>query len=97
MRQILICDVLTMARILCAYPRRKQARIARQMIAEVKQADAHRRKFLRAHPLWGDGSIAARALAMDQQMEPDTVSAEYLATLATAAFVLRRSMIGTSD
>jgi hypothetical protein len=63
------------------------------MIAEVKQADAYRRTFLRAHPLWGDGSIAARALAMGPQVEPDTVTADYLATLATAAIVLRTSMV----
>ena len=93
MREVLICDVLAMARVLCAYPRCERAGIARRIVKEVNQADDHRRRFLRAHPTWGDGSITARALAMDKGMEPDAITGDYLASLVIAAVVLRQSLI----
>ncbi|OYU39209.1 MAG: hypothetical protein CFE33_12435 [Pseudorhodobacter sp. PARRP1] len=52
------------------------------------QADAaHRyaKRFGRAHPLWGNGSLMARALAETGCRHPQTHSAQFLSALAMVA------------
>ncbi|GAA6207812.1 hypothetical protein NBRC116601_11050 [Cognatishimia sp. WU-CL00825] len=52
---------MTMARALMAVRTENPARLCQKWCAEAEAADKYRKKFQRAHPRWGNGSLMARA------------------------------------
>ncbi|MGH1465760.1 MAG: hypothetical protein ACRBBQ_10415 [Cognatishimia sp.] len=61
MRIVLIGDVLAMARALMVENAEIQPRLCQKWCAEAEAADKYRKKFAREHPMWGNGSLMARA------------------------------------
>lgn len=63
MRPVLPGDVSAAARALLAAAPVARAALARRMVAEAEAADCYRRRFRKAHPDWGNGTLRAAALA----------------------------------
>lgn len=97
MRPVLICDVLALARLLHARPKRTRRFVARRVIKDVEAADRYRLLFQKSHPLWGDGTISARALMMERHPEPCWDCPDYLGAIALAASALQSALQRRSD
>lgn len=61
MRAVLVGDVWAAARALRALPGPARARACRLLLQEADAAHRYHRRFGRAHPRWGTGSLMARA------------------------------------
>lgn len=60
MRPVLPSDVEAAARALRPLPEAVRAAWLRRILAQTQAADAYRKRFGRAHALWGDGSLSGR-------------------------------------
>lgn len=63
MRKCLLGDVIEAAALVAAHPADQQTRLANQLITQADFAHRYAKRFGRAHPAWGNGSLMARALA----------------------------------
>ncbi len=81
MRQVLHGDVVAAARVLLAERPEARAGAFARLLAEADLADRWRRATGRAHPLHGDGSLMAAALAHRPRPEPFLSEADYLECL----------------
>lgn len=61
MRSVVHADLVAAARVLLARPEIDRLRTMTQLIDEAHAADAYRKRFGRAHMLWGDGSLQSAA------------------------------------
>ncbi|MDO6485264.1 DUF7742 family protein [Shimia thalassica] len=77
MRRVMHGDVVSVARVLltCAAPLRPQ--MCRRMIEQSHAAHRFFKRFGRAHPLWGDGSLMALAHRQKMRPEPGFANSEY--------------------
>ncbi|TCO70903.1 hypothetical protein [Rhodovulum euryhalinum] len=82
MRPVLHGDVVAAARAL--YVRSPEERLAAMalMLARADAADAYRKRFHRAHPEWGNGSLMALACRQDLPPEPPLDDPDYCRCLA---------------
>lgn len=62
MRRVLIGDVMAAARAILSAPPGARAALADRLLAEAHAAHCYFKRYGRAHPHWGDGSLMARAL-----------------------------------
>lgn len=86
MRPILIDDLLIAARAVAALAApERPARLA-QWLCEAHWADLYRKRLARVHPLWGNGSLMARALreAGARGLRPDRAEIDTLAEVIAA-------------
>lgn len=96
MRPVLPGDVSAAARALLAVTPGARAALAERMVTEADAADSYRRRFHRAHPDWGNGTLRAAALARPVRAEPrfddsDHLDCQFLVIEALLARGLRSS------
>lgn len=82
MRPVLHGDAVAAARVLYALPEGERARAMRVMLARAEAADAFRKRFGRAHPRWGSGSLMSVAQRGDLPAEPALDDCDYARCLA---------------
>ncbi|GEM_PF-440440 len=70
MRPVLHGDIVTAARVLLPLPHPKRREIMQQMLEQASFADLHFKRLRRGHPVWGNGSLMAAAMARDMAPEP---------------------------
>lgn len=83
MRPALHGDAVAAARVLVTVPETARAGTLAQMLARADAADAYRKRFGRAHPQWGSGtlmSLAQRGAVL--RPEPDLGQSAYCRCLA---------------
>lgn len=95
MRPVLPGDVSAAARALLAVPPAERLDLARRLLLEADAADRYRRRFRRAHALWGNGTLRAAALARRLAPEPcgddpDHLECQFLLIEALLARALAR-------
>lgn len=81
MRQVLLGDVTAAARALLTAPPGDRARLIRLWLDQAHMAHACHKRTGRPHPLWGNGSLMARALAAGARAEPLPSDTDYLHAL----------------
>ncbi|MDF0600932.1 hypothetical protein P1J78_09330 [Psychromarinibacter sp. C21-152] len=82
MRPVMHGDVVAAARVLVALPAGARAGRLDRLIRAAGWADRFRRRYRRAHPYWGDGSLMAVALTEDPPPEPRLSDPEYCKCLS---------------
>ncbi len=70
MRKVLVCDLTAAAQILALRPALERAALLDSLLDQAHAADLYARRFGRLHPVWGNGSLMARALAERPQSNP---------------------------
>ena len=89
MRRVLLCDAVSVARVLLALAPDLRPLALRRIWAEAGAAEAYRRRTGRMHPIWGDGSLSAAALRRPAVQEPRLDDTEYLDCLIAVLTRLR--------
>ena len=87
MRPVLEADLWLAARAARLVPHAERAGSVRLWIAQADAADRYRKRMGRAHPQWGNGSLAAR-LAREPLGEERARDPAFLGALAEVARVL---------
>lgn len=83
MRTITHGDVTAAARAVRPLPPAARRRAVRSLLAKADAADRFRKRFGRAHPVWGNGSLMAAALGAEPgRGEPFLSEADYLEAVA---------------
>lgn len=82
MRPVLHGDVTAAARALMPLSEKARPAALRGMLARAGAADAFRKRFGRAHPDWGNGSLMAVALRGVRGPEPFLDTPDYCRCLA---------------
>ncbi|MCI2398641.1 hypothetical protein [Aliiroseovarius subalbicans] len=82
MRPVLPGDVAAAGCALLHAKTAARAGLMRRMLAEAEAADSYRRKTGCAHPVWGNGSLMAVAMARPRAREPFLDDPEYCACMA---------------
>ncbi len=88
MRRCLIGDLIESAAIVAAYLPDERPVVARALIAQADAAHRYTKKLAKAHPIWGNGSLMASALAQVSAQRFDLNSESALAALAVVAACL---------
>jgi serine O-acetyltransferase len=81
MRLVLMGDAIAAARVLLACQEADWPGCIARMLKHATLADRYRRRFGRAHPLWGDGSLMAVAGTQLRAREPFLTDQRYLRAL----------------
>ncbi|MCO0612009.1 hypothetical protein M8756_01710 [Lutimaribacter sp. EGI FJ00015] len=81
MRRITHGDVTTAARALIRHGPDQRGRVLATLLDRTRAADLYRRRFGRAHPQWGDGTLAAAACRGGFPDEPGLHVPDYLECL----------------
>jgi hypothetical protein len=74
--------VVTAARALLSVPADRRAALLSALLWDAAIADRHRRRTGRSHPVYGDGSLMATALARGCVREPGLQERDYCLCLA---------------
>lgn len=82
MRPILHGDAVAAALALSTLPKPARSGAMAEMLARAGAADAYRKRFGRAHPRWGDGSLMALARQHPLPPEPTLDEVGYCLCLA---------------
>ncbi|SIO11146.1 hypothetical protein SAMN05444722_0459 [Rhodovulum sp. ES.010] len=82
MRPVLHGDAVCAARALHARPPAERPFALARLMARAEAADAYRKRFGRAHPAWGNGSLMALAAREDLPPEPPLDDPDYCRCLA---------------
>lgn len=77
MRPLLHGDLTSAARHLLRLPAAERPAVCAQLIAQADAADRYRKRFGRAHPRWGNGTLMAAARTVSLPAEPPLHHAEY--------------------
>lgn len=91
MRRVLLGDLMAGARCLASAAPADQPHLARRLIAEADAAHRYMKRYGRAHPHWGIGSVESRANGMvpiAQRAGIDLGDGRILAALALLAGAL---------
>ena len=106
MRPVLIGDIIAAARVLIVVPRDDWDHTVAQLLGQARTADRYRRRFGRAHPAWGNGSVMAAASTWPRGRERFLSDATYLDALRAVidglrgeklSFVSRRADLYSGD
>lgn len=96
MRAVTHGDVVAAARAIRRMPRAARLGAVMGMLEKAHVADRFRKRFGRAHPLWGNGSLMAVALQSHcEQAEPfpsDSCQLDAMATVIEAILAWRRRL-----
>ena len=82
MRPVMHGDLTALARHLLILPPPRRPAACARLMAQADAADRYRKRFGRAHPAWGNGTLMARALATAPPPEPRLQDPDYAACLA---------------
>lgn len=82
MREITHGDICAAARVLLARPKHQWRAVMQQMLYEAHCADCCRKRFGRAHPRLGNGTLMSVALARGPVAGPVASDEAYLGALA---------------
>jgi len=82
MLTVLIGDVMATARVLRAVDAKAAPQLLDRMLAEAHAAHLYRKRTGRAHPVWGNGSLMARAGAFGPGFDLPMSDARHLACMA---------------
>jgi hypothetical protein len=95
MRRLYWSDLEAACAALLALPAEARTEGASALLAEAHAADRYARRFGRAHPRWGDGSLMAAARARTRAPAPPPASPELQEALAAllAALASRRMAV----
>lgn len=96
MRTILIGDVVAAARAMLAIKPDARAALMESLMTEAHAAHLYYKCKNRPHPIWGNGSLMARANLCPQVAEPFWENADYLKALNSVIVGLteRRKTVG---
>jgi len=83
-------DLCAAARAILAVPVGARTAAMDRMLAQAQAADAYRKRFGRAHPRWGNGSLMGAAFQVPLPPEPFLSDLAYLDCLSEALAALRR-------
>lgn len=91
MRTILIGDIIAAARAILVLPATEQTGFLQLMLGQAHAAHLFYKHNKRPHPIWGNGSLMARANAELQVFEPFASDLDYLQALqkVIGALILR--------
>ncbi|KPN61976.1 hypothetical protein SAMN04488527_11856 [Aliiroseovarius crassostreae] len=89
MRPVLPGDVAAAACALLALPAQDRPDAMLRMVARANMADRYRYVTGRAHPKWGNGSLAAVARKMPREQEPYQDDPDYCDCMLTIFAALR--------
>jgi hypothetical protein len=83
MRQLAHSDLVTLARRLTGIPEDRWDTTVSQSLYDAHAADCYRKRFGRAHPVWGNGSLSASIRMRDGGLmpEPFLTGTQYLRAL----------------
>lgn len=90
MRYCLVDDLLVGARMLSRLSVDQRAQQADQLLHEAHAAHLYTKRFGQPHPVWGNGSLMARALAEGSAQSSPQVCFASLAVRADAIVRFRR-------
>ncbi len=82
MRQLAPADLAVAARALLQVPEEARIRCAEMLLSQSQAADAYRKRFGRAHPLWGDGTLESVARGRDLAPAQPMTNSDYLSCMA---------------
>lgn len=88
MRRCLAGDLSEAAALLAASDIRDQHGLCQRLIAQADAAHRYAKRFGRAHPKWGNGSLMSRVLAEEGRRCQNQSSAAFLAALSLVAHSL---------
>lgn len=88
MRTITHGDVTAAARAVRDLPPAARRRAVQSLLERADAADRFRKRFGRAHPFWGNGSLMAVALAASGRGEPFLSDLDYLEAMAAVVEAL---------
>jgi hypothetical protein len=93
MRSILLGDIIAAARALLAVPSNRRIGLLDTLIQQADAAHHYHKRLAKPHPVWGNGSLMARANLEPQMPEPIASGIDYLQTLqlVIAAIICRRA------
>lgn len=89
MRPVLPGDVAAAGCALLHMPARKRSGAMLEMLHRAEAADRYRRALGRAHPSWGDGSLASVALSLPRVPEPFLDDPDYVDCMMTVFAALK--------
>lgn len=78
MRPVLPGDISAAARALLPVPPAQRRELAARLLREAHAADCYRKRFKKAHAMWGNGTLMAAALKRPTGREPRLDDQEYL-------------------
>jgi hypothetical protein len=95
MRTILIGDIIAAARALLAAPPDNRIGLLDTIIQQANAAHHFHKHLSKPHPVWGNGSLMARANLEPQMPEPFASDTDYLQTLqlVIAAIICHRGLV----
>lgn len=96
MRTILLGDIIAAARTLLYVHRSLRFSLLKILIQQADAAHDYHKRMSKPHPVWGNGSLMARANAEPQIVEPFLSDIEYLGALemVIGAIIARKSALG---
>lgn len=90
MRQVGLTDIYHAARVLQAVPQAERKDRCAQLLWQAQVADKCVKRLRKLHPLWGDGSLRAAALAQDSRGAAAPLTPELRACMALVLLALDR-------
>lgn len=88
MRRCLIGDILAAAAVCARAPADDHADIAHQLIMQADAAHRYAKYHHKIHPVWGNGSLMARAMAEKRGVGADFGSVQFLEAMAVVTTAL---------
>ncbi|WP_246107328.1 DUF7742 family protein [Puniceibacterium confluentis] len=90
---MLLSDLNFAARALLSVPPEARHAAASRLLARADAADRYRRRFRRAHPDWGNGTLVSLTSSAPLPIQPDLRDADYAACLIAVLRALARSAV----
>ena len=97
MRPVLPVDLICAARVVVAVSPKIRASEAQALVVKAEAADWHCRNFGRAHPRFGDGTLASAARMQGMAAERTTCDPEFAAALISVLQAISRHRARTTD
>lgn len=97
MRPILPDDLDAAVRVVLAAPSGRELSSARLLLVRAHAADRYRKRFLRQHPLWGGGRVAAATISFARAGRPRCCDRAYCGALAIVLQALGEWRGGTGS
>jgi hypothetical protein len=88
MRKCLLGDLVELAALIAPLAPDQRASLASQLIEQADFAHRYAKRFARAHAVWGNGSLMARALAEPGPRLYQPAASQFLSALALVSATL---------
>ncbi|MGV8951955.1 MAG: hypothetical protein ACOH2M_12690 [Cypionkella sp.] len=90
MRRCLWGDLLAAADVVAVSDPLQRRQIAQVLLDQADAAHRYAKRFGRAHPLWGNGSLMSRALLVPHVHRPDQAAGDFAAIAVVANLLAQR-------